>query len=301
MISNKNIVKMYIRLISLGFAFVASLTAANAQVNTFNAQFYQNEYLANPAMAGAKTELKVNLGIKDRFRNVKGAPNSQYLTGDIGLNKNSGFGVTLNQYSVNILSRTQIAAAYAYHLPINEDSKLHFGISANFVSQKLSYSKIIGNSNDPLIGDYNERKPVFDSDFGIAYTFKKLTLQAVVYNGIQQIAKKNDVVDLNKFYAAAAYRLNYKNFGLTPKISYRKIDGFDSIYDGGLELTAFNDEIKLSGIYHSNESFSAGLSYEFMSKFQFLMMFNSQSSANKNYSPEEFEIGLRIRFAKSNK
>lgn len=287
----------------LGAVIIVSATVSglHAQVNAFNAQFYQNEYLANPAMAGIKPELKVNLGIRDRFRNVNGAPNSQSLTADLGFKEKSGFGINLSQSSANITSLTKFAAAYAYHLPINENSKLHFGLSAGIIFQKLNMSRIIGANDDPLLAQYNDRSPVFDADFGMTYTMKNLTVQGVVYNGIQQLSNSNDLMDLNKYYAAAAYKLDYKGFGITPKVAYRKIASFDDIIDGGLELGALNDEIKLSGIYHSNQSFSAGLSYEFLSTVKFLMMFNSQSNNTKNYSPEEFELGLQIRLQKSNK
>ena len=281
----------------VGFATVATY----AQANAFNAQFYQNEYLANPAMAGFNPDLKVNLGIRDRFRNVNGAPNSQSLTADLGFKSNSGFGLNLRQASANILSQTKVAATYAYHLSIAENSKLHFGISAGFITQRLNASRIIGDKEDLMLAQYNDRKPIFDGDFGLAYTLKNLTVQGVIYNGIQQLSKSKDVMDLNKYYAAAAYQFDYEGFGIKPKVAYRKIASFDDIFDGGLELSALNDDIKLSGIYHSNQSFSAGLSYEFLSRVQFLLMFNSQSNTTKNYSPEEFELGLQIRLQKPNK
>jgi type IX secretion system PorP/SprF family membrane protein len=302
MTKNKYTMKKYFKglLVAVLF-FVAAIQVSYAQVNSFNAQFYQNQYLANPAMAGVKPELKLNLGIRDRFRNVEGAPNSQSLTADLGFKQNSGFGINLSQSSANILSKTKVAVAYAYHLPISENSKLHFGISAGYISQKLNRFKIVGANDDPLLMQYNDRSPVFDGDFGLAYTFKNLTVQGVVYNGIQQLDKSKDALDLNRYYAAAAYRVDYKGFGITPKVAYRKIESFDDIFDGGLELSALNEDIKLSGIYHSNQSFSASLSYEFLSRVQFLLMFNSQSNTTKNYSPEEFELGLQIRLQKPNK
>lgn len=298
-INNKKVRNYFKAFTCAVFIFGSGISTSYAQVNAFNAQFYQNQYLANPAMAGATLGIKINLGIRDRLRNIDGAPNSQSLTADAGFKGNSGIGLNLSQTTRNILSQTKVAATYAYHLPINDDSKVHFGISAGIISQKLNFSKIIGDANDVRLAQYNDSKPVFDADFGLAYTFKALTIQAVVYNGIQQLDKSNDALDLNKFYAAAEYQFNYKGFGLTPKVAYRKIQSFDDLVDAGLELGAFNNDIKLSGIYHSNNSFSAGLSYRFISTIQLLMMFNSQSSSSKNYSPEEFELGLKLNFGKT--
>ena len=44
----------FIQLGALALVFTVSISSSSAQINPLGAQYFQNQYLANPAMAGFK-------------------------------------------------------------------------------------------------------------------------------------------------------------------------------------------------------------------------------------------------------
>src|SRR5690349_13055024 len=153
---------------ALLITFVAlSTSAAKAQLNPLSAQYFTNQYLINPAFAGAGQGLKLNGAYRKLWSNVPGSPLTQNLTADYGFNK-VGLGLTVNNESAGLQRQTRVVGSYAYHLPLNDNGQqLHFGVSLGFMSQRLENADIYGNPNDPTVGQYNDRKTYLDGDFGV--------------------------------------------------------------------------------------------------------------------------------------
>ena len=65
-----------------------------SQISLLDAQFFQNRYLANPAMAGLNGGLRVNLGYRNQWGNIPGAPEDQNFTMDYRKDKvGTGFSI----------------------------------------------------------------------------------------------------------------------------------------------------------------------------------------------------------------
>jgi hypothetical protein len=57
-----------------------STTSSKAQLSPFGAMYYQNQYLANPAIAGAQEGLRADLGFNSQQTNIPGSPKTQIIT-----------------------------------------------------------------------------------------------------------------------------------------------------------------------------------------------------------------------------
>ena len=57
-----NFKPFYIQLGVLALAFSASISNSTAQINPLGAQYFQNQYLANPAMAGYQSGMRFTDG-----------------------------------------------------------------------------------------------------------------------------------------------------------------------------------------------------------------------------------------------
>lgn len=278
-------------------------TGAYGQLNPLAAQYYNNRYLINPAFAGAQQGLKVNGAYRKLWSNVPGAPVTQSLTGDYGFNK-VGIGLNVNNESAGLQRQTRVVGSYAYHLPLNGNGQqLHFGLSVGFMNQRLENADIYGNPNDPLVGQYNDRKTYLDGDFGIAYTSNRLSIEGSIPN-LKSFFKKDVIklADVATFYSAVSYKIQLsegaEGIDLEPKVAYRGVKGFDNIWDAGAQAWIAGQQVFLMGMYHSTENATFGLGMDFKKKYLISGMYTTQTSALSNYTNGSFELNLRLSVGK---
>lgn len=289
--------------IGLLIAFTASVNTAKAQLNPLSAQYYINQYVINPAFAGYNGGIKINGSYRKLWDNVPGAPVTQSLTADYGF-KRVGIGLNVNNESAGLQRQTRVLATYAYHLRLNEkNDALHFGLSLGILSQRLEDTDLYGNPNDPLVGQYNNRKNYLDGDFGIAYTGNRLTVQASIPN-LKSFLKKETIklADVSTFYSAVSYRFPISGgpdgFDAEPKVAYRGVKGYDNIWDGGVQVGMANRQVFAMVMYHSSESATFGLGMDYKSKYLISGTYTTQTSALSAYTNGSFELNLRLSLGK---
>lgn len=289
---------------ALLIAFAAlGTTIAKAQLNPLSAQYFTNQYLINPAFAGADQGLKLNGAYRKLWSNVPGSPLTQNLTADYGFNK-VGLGLTVNNESAGLQRQTRVVGSYAYHLPLNDNGQqLHFGVSLGFMNQRLENADIYGNPNDPTVGQYNDRKTYLDGDFGVAYTSDKLNVQAAIPN-LKSVLKKDVIklADVATFYTAVSYKINLsegaEGMDVEPKVAYRGVKGFDNIWDAGAQFSIANKQVMLLGMYHSTKNATFGLGMDYKKKYLISGTYTTQTSALSSYTNGSFELNLRLNLSK---
>lgn len=291
--------KFYICGLLLFFA-----SAAFAQLNPMGSIYYQNQFLANPAMAGTETGLNLNGAFKAQWVGIDGAPKIQYLTADYGLSNNKvGIGALLYSETAGALSRMRATFSYAYHLPLNNASSfLDFGISAGIMNEYVNIGKVKGDLTDEVLNGFNERKLYLDGDFGAAYRNNHLTIQGTLPN-LKRFFKRDvlrNVVDRSIYFIAAGYKFNTNKVvnSIEPKLVYRGVQNYDGIFDAAVNLQFLENKLMLNGIYHSTNSFTGGFGANYKNQFSILFQYTTNTAQMKNYSNGEFEIGLRYSIKK---
>lgn len=271
--------------------------AAKAQLNPLGVQYFSNEYIGNPAMAGLKKGLTLSLSYRDQWGSVPGAPVTQAFTADYSLGKKTGLGLNIYNDKAGLLKRTRVMGSYSYHVPLDEaDQKLSFGISLGFMNERVDESGINGDSDDMTAGRFNDRNTYVDGDFGIAYTSSKFTLQGAIPN-LKSFFKKDDPgngADRSLFFTALSYKLQLPGAGLEPKVCYRGVKGHDNLWDIGTNVVFLNNQLNLFGMYHSSESATLGLGLDYRSKLSVNCMYTTETSALREYAKGGFEISLGI-------
>ncbi len=128
--------KRYMRLAAV--VLLAALgQGAMAQLNPLGSQYYNNQYIVNPAFAGEGRGLKVNAAYRKLWSGIPGSPLTQNVTVDYGLGK-VGLGLNVNNESSGLLRQTRAVASYAYHLPLDSGrNHLSFGLSLGMMSQRV--------------------------------------------------------------------------------------------------------------------------------------------------------------------
>lgn len=281
----------------LTFTLLFSLQSY-AQISLLDAQVFQNRYLANPAMAGLDGGLRVNLGYRNQWSSIPGAPVDQNFTID-HREERVGVGFSVINAKAGDLSHTKMYATYSYALPVNENSgKFHFGWNLGLQTVNFNTQKIIGDPNDQNIARFNDRKVIFDGDFGFGFTTDKFSIDGAVYNLKNQIAKDADELnigtDFNLFYVGTGYSIKMPEWTINTKVAYRNIKNYTDIVDFAAEVRTSSNKLGFTGIYHSNKSSTYGISYLHNNEWQFLGMYNTVQNSISNYANGTFELALQV-------
>lgn len=276
-----------------------TIQSLQAQINPLASQYYQNRYLANPAMAGIAEGARINVGYRSQWNSIPGAPKNTSVTGDLKTGK-VGLGINFYKDQAGLLDRTKLVASYAYHLPLNDEEKqIHFGLSLGIQRERLNTASIIGSGNDQTAANFNDRETIFDGDFGMAYTSNKLTLEGSLINLKKQLkGEDQNTADYSTYYTAISYQLNLQDWQLSPKLAYRGVKNYDDMIDLGAELRTNNDQLAFSTLYHSNKSYTLGLSYKHKKQWQMIGLYTTSTRAIRNYSNGSFELGLQVNLGK---
>ncbi|HYK76434.1 MAG TPA: PorP/SprF family type IX secretion system membrane protein [Daejeonella sp.] len=274
-----------------------------AQLKPLGGQYYINQYLGNPAMAGLNKGLTVSALLRGQFSNALGKPLSQAVTAEYQLKERAGLGLNLYTDQAGVLQQTVLLGTYAYHLPLNETGKLNFGMSLGMMKKNVVLSRVKGDPNDPLLAQYN-REILIDGDFGVAYTSPKINLQATLPNLKHLFANEtiSSTIDRSTFFTAASYIFTTNETAthttLEPKICYRGVKGMPNVFDAGTEVRFANDQVGLMAMYHSTKNSTWGLRLNFRSNIGVQMLYTTETRDVRYVPGSDFEINLNFKFQK---
>jgi len=289
----KSSYKQYI-VAAFALASVACATTAKAQLNPLASQYFSNQYLFNPAMAGLNAGWNINVDYRKQAIGVEGSPSTQSGTVEYQMNK-VGLGLNLYNDFSGLIRTSRAVVTYAYHLPVGANNqKLNFGLSAGILNQHVQTDNIVGDASDQTVANFNNKQNYVDGDFGISYTSDKLTIQGVLPN-LKSTFKDNNTVDKSLYFASASYKLgDVKDITFEPKAIFRGLKGARGIVDAGVDV-GFNENVfNLQGLYHSNNTMTFGVG---VNKTSFAVLaFYTTNTATINYNASgDVELGLRLK------
>jgi type IX secretion system PorP/SprF family membrane protein len=279
---------------------------ASAQLTPLGSQYFLNPYLGNPAFAGVDPGFTGNLAYRSQFNKVEGSPVTQALTAAYGFNNRVGVGLNAYNDKAGLLKRTRVVATYAYHLPLGDkDQKLHFGLSLGINNERLNQQDVIGDTDDPVIVQLNDRPLRVDGDLGLAYTDKQLTVQAAIPN-LRNFLKKDNIntADWTTFYTAISYKFIFggddQSTTLEPLAAFRGIKSHGDILDLGANLAILDDQLYVSCLYHTSKSATLGFGVN-LKKYDTTVLFQyeANTAGMANYSNNIFQVGLRLKLSKA--
>ncbi len=282
--------------------FILFANCCKAQINPFEASYFQTRYLTNPAMAGLDKGLNINLAYQEQWTSFPGAPKQQSFTTEYQATDKVGLGLNINDDQSGLFRQTRIMGTYAYHLPLGgQNQKLNFGLSLGINDSRINYDAINGDISDPVLSQYNQMKPNFDGDLGLSYTSNNLFIEAVMPNlntTIFNPAKQETDVDRTVFIAAISYKMRLSSesdaFSLEPLAAYREIKGFSSIFDLGLNFKLNDYHLDLQTIYHSNNNIGFGLVLD-QQTYAVNFDYNVYTGQITSYTNGAFEIGIKLK------
>jgi type IX secretion system PorP/SprF family membrane protein len=312
-VKNKNNKVRLIRGLACSVVAVILLShnCAHAQLTNIQSIYFQNQYLANPALAGMEPQLNLNMDYHQQWIGVPGSPTLTTFTADYNSGNKVGLGLNVYGNNAGLISRTRIMGTYAYHIPLNDKgAKLSLGLSIGFSDAHINEGDVVGDQGDLAVSQFNSHGVYADGDIGVAYISPKFNAQLALPNLKRAFFQTQaDAVDVeaSTFYAAMSYKLqltysnNYSIYSIEPKVAYRGIMGYSNVFDVGFNLyrTTFEDnyQLNLQGIYHSDNSLSWGFGIDYHT-LGLLFSYTYNTGPLSSYANNTFELGISLKLLK---
>jgi type IX secretion system PorP/SprF family membrane protein len=286
----------------LGIMLLMTSTCALAQLNPYQAIYFQNRYLINPAMAGLDKGFNINLAYQQQWNALPGAPKLQSITTEYQVTDKVGLGLNIQDEQSGIFRQTRLMGSYAYHLPLgDQDQKLNFGLSLGINDPRIDYNNVIGDPADLELAQYNQKGPYFDGDLGLSYTSNNLFIEGVLPNLNTVLFNRGGQradVDRTLFFSAISYKIVLTNdithYSAEPLVAYREVKGFRNIADLGLNLKMDDYHLELRSIYHTNNNWGFGFVLD-QQNYDLGFDYNLYTGQITNYTNGAFEIGLKLK------
>ncbi|UKJ08572.1 PorP/SprF family type IX secretion system membrane protein [Solitalea lacus] len=294
-------IKCIYSLMTIVLSFGISLPTM-AQMRSMPAQYYFNQYLGNAALAGADSSLSMTMSYNKQNNGLPGAPVNAFASVDGFFGKRVGLGLNVLNQKAGLFNQTRVALSYAYHLPVAEDKRLSFGLSAAVGTGSLYLDESNGDRDDGSLTDYNARSAYFDIDFGLAYAAQGLTLQAAVPSFRNHIIKdSHQTAERPSFYSSASYKFNLGEQinSIEPKLCFTEFKDDPSVWDLGFDLR-FAKMVNLQALYHTTSNYSLGLGVDVLSRVKVLAMYTSEAGDLQQYSDGGLSVNMRVKLYRSN-
>jgi type IX secretion system PorP/SprF family membrane protein len=158
--------KVYILLV---FALIIQATAS-AQQTPITSQYLTNGLVINPAYAGTRGALSVNLSYRKQWANISGAPQFKNLSLHTPVNKKEkvSLGFVAEYVTYGVTKDVGIYGFYAYSVRLGP-GKLSMGLKGGMDLSNTNYSILRfpdGNPQDPLLtGSIKYSLPNFGAGF----------------------------------------------------------------------------------------------------------------------------------------
>ena len=263
---NKNInFNMRIKLIiASSIGFLLCTNAAQSQQIFKVAQFVKNNYLYNPAAAGAEEKSSVGAVYRKMWSGMPGGPQTTFLYGDhYYASRKTGVGVVMYTDKTGPTSRTGGQIDLSYSLDFNNGKRLMFGLAGMFMQyriDKASFSNYI--PNDPLLGsDGTEMKG--DAAAGVYYRSNTLNIgfsaQQLLQSKLNFIKSSTNTEGklYRHYYLAGHY--NWKtdeDNTIVPNFSLSYVNGSPVDAEAGVMIE--HKKLLWAGLgYHYKQSFTA--------------------------------------------
>lgn len=273
-----------------------------AQQDPLYAQYLTTPMLINPAYAGFSHDLNGSVSYRKQWAGFDGSPVTVNASGHIALyNNRMGAGVILLQDKIGSDKTTEVQVTYGYHLPINENINLSFGLQGGFVNYKTDYSDLTINPDDPNFSPISEWNPTLGA--GVILSSEKF----MVSFSIPKMLKASTDADSlatglynRSFYGLGAYILNINyRIKLKPYVLLRAVTGAPISMDYGMSLVG--DDSYTLGLFtrdFNTLGFLAQINLGEMFRLGYVFELPTGQSVGTRFTTHEFMIGVRVKALK---
>ena len=270
--------KVIITILTITFALLIT-NDANAQQDPNFTLYNFNMNIINPAFAGVKDSPELNLVYRNQFLGIDDSPRTISLAYSKPLAKNLGFGISIINDQVFVLSQTDVAFDLSYKIKLSEKTNLYFGMKAGGGFTNIDLTKISASQVDGL---FTKNQSFFNPHLGAGINIenKKFYISISSPNFLkgERYEKQGNTpaaaVENAHFYIGGGYHFAINdNLRLTPRFMMRSVDGAPASYDAGASMdikekftvganVRINETASIYGLIKVIEKIKFGFSYD---------------------------------------
>jgi len=287
-------------LILIVAGLLVSINFAQSQSDVHYSMFKLNRQIFNPAVSGTNNSMTFTSHYRDQWGNFPGAPRTFTFQGHGPFfNRRVGIGLSFVGEEIGMLKTSIIAGSYAYHIELEDDSKLSLGFQGQVENGRIRWELVDAlNPDDTTIGlDGNEWK----GNFGAGLFFQKKEfylglsvprfMKPTIFKDGQALGYSTFSVRTYYFQMGTAIQMS-KNFALEPGILLSMNPSAPFEFDMNLNLLMFN-RIGIGMAYRFQDSADAILQIKVNKQLKIAMGLDFTLSALQAYAPNSFELLLQ--------
>ena len=267
-------------------------------------QYYLNDFLINPAVAGSRGYFEGVSTHRYQWEGITDAPRT-YTLSVHGPTKNRkmGLGGYLFTDIVGPTRRTGFNMSYAYHLKLNEKVKLSLGLNAGILQFMIDGSKItLRDANDAILTNGVQSELVPDAGFGMYIYHQKYYFGFSAPQLLNYRIKFFDEGENPKgtlpshFFLTGAYKFHVSDdFIIEPGAFVKYVKPAPVQFEGTLRII-YKDHVWLSGTYRDKDAITASVGYLINNSFTIAYAYDFTTTNLKNYSDGTHELMVGVRF-----
>jgi len=280
---------------------------AFAQQDASFSQYFFNPLYINPGYAGSRGIFSGTAVYRTQWVGMDGAPSTESV-GIHGMipGSNVGLGLQLNSDQIGPLTNTEISAIFAYHLHLDEDTRLAFGIEGCMDNVNISYNKIaIQDAADPSFANNVSSTWMPDVNAGL-YLYKEKFFAGFSVKHILQPnfgLQSNNMAGDNDFFRTYYLTTGFvtplsDNVGIRPSILAKYVQGAPVDIDLNVSLI-FHDRLfigaglrtdKRTDIDGMDNALILSIEYDVANRIRFGYSYDFYLSQSVNYMGATNEI-----------
>lgn len=280
---------------------LAAFSGLQAQEDAKFSQFYANKMFYNPAGMISDDLFRVSIVDKEQWWGSaqKGVRPSHRLlsVSQFFTQQNMGVALMVYQWQQNVVNNLAVKAAYSYHLQVNPESFISFGVNVGFFTNFIA--KAITPSGTALPEGYLDQNMNMDLGLGIEFYNEEITAGVSVQHIPIRIGENPMMLSLHSYYYFGYDFQLDENWSLFPMLVLRNASRSTDV---DINLRAFyRDIVYFGGSYRLDAvAILAGVSIG--KNFSLGYACDINLGAIKSYQPShEFMLTYRGNLMKGKK
>jgi type IX secretion system PorP/SprF family membrane protein len=289
------------------FAAFFLVQSVQAQQEPLFAQYMNNAFLINPAVAGSNGTHSINLFHRWQWVSFPGAPQTFGVSYQ-GLIKNvHGVGGLIFSDITGPSVRIGAKTSYAFHIPINDDMRLSIGAAARIVRNSINTRTITFlQDNDAAVANASEAVWGGDAEFGLYFYSRNYyvgfsapnLIQTKIDFGANPTGRDPLGKGYRHYFLTGGYKFHIpeKKMIIEPSVMLKYVKGPMPQIDGGVTLRLLNDQLAFGCFYRNPGFISFQSKFVFDNSIPLLISFDVSTARFQNYSVGATEVILGYDF-----
>ncbi len=269
-----------------------------AQQDPLYSQYMMNPLLINPAYSGITTDLNASVMYRKQWAGFEGSPVTMNANAHIALaNNRMGAGIIILQDQIGTDKTIEVTATYGYHIKLNNDLTLSFGLQGGVINYQSDYDDLKINRADTKFSNISEWKPNIGSGlllhnqrFMVGLSVPKLLKATSVSESVSTALYNQHA------YLFVGYVFQLSNrIKIKPWVLARTVSGAPISFDYAASLKV--DDSYTLGLFTRNFStygFLGQINLGDTFRFGYVFELPTEKSVGTQFTTHEITLGVRL-------